>query len=141
MGRGSFINKARVRFLRLVAMSTTPAPPLTSPSPTAAPPPSPPPSLTANELKNPGEYEEIGKRLKGDCSLLLLLATLLFLENVLPNNFDGCKFILQKGLSQRFQTSHTITLGSSTVPSQWQFGATYVGSKKVAENDVRLKER
>ena len=59
-----------------------------------------------------------------------------YTENILPTNFDGCKFVLQKGLSQHFQTSHTVTLGSSTSPSQWQFGATYVGTKKIGDNDV-----
>ena len=46
--------------------------------------------------------------------------------------------VIQKGLSRHFQTMHTLTLGSSTQPAQWQFGATYVGSKRVAENDVSL---
>ena len=53
-----------------------------------------------------------------------------------PTFIEGCKIVLQKGLSQHFQTSHTLTLGSTTSPAQWQFGATYVGSKKLAENDV-----
>ena len=61
---------------------------------------------------------------------------LYYTESILPTNFDGCKFVLQKGLSQHFQTSHTVTLGSSTSPSQWQFGATYVGTKKIGDNDV-----
>ena len=58
-------------------------------------------------------------------------------EPVFPQMFDGCKFVVQKGLSKHFQTMHTLTLGSSTQPSQWQFGATYVGTKKIADNDVR----
>ncbi|XP_003391395.1 PREDICTED: mitochondrial import receptor subunit TOM40 homolog [Amphimedon queenslandica] len=95
----------------------SPVPPVVvhTPSPQASSPESPP-------LKNPGEYEEIGKKTK---------------ESILPSSFDGCKLVLQKGLSQHFQTSHTVTLGSSSAPSQWQFGATYVGHNKVGENDFR----
>lgn len=51
--------------------------------------------------------------------------------------FDGCKVVVQKGLSRHLQTSHTLTFGSSTQHSQWQFGGIYIGSKQVAENDVR----
>ena len=57
-------------------------------------------------------------------------------EQLYPQVFDGAKIIIQKGLSRYFQTSHTITLGSDVQPSQWQFGATYVGSKVVGENEV-----
>ena len=59
-------------------------------------------------------------------------------EHTFPQSFEGCKVVIQKGLSRHFQTMHTLTLGSSTQPAQWQFGATYVGSKRVAENDVRF---
>ena len=57
-------------------------------------------------------------------------------EQLYPQVFDGAKIIIQKGLSRYFQTTHTITLGSDVQPSQWQFGATYVGSKAVGENEV-----
>ena len=59
-------------------------------------------------------------------------------EQHLPNLFDGCKIMLQKGLSKHFQTSHSLILGSSSQPAQWQFGATYVGSKKVGPDEVRF---
>lgn len=57
-------------------------------------------------------------------------------EQLYPQVFDGAKFVIQKGLSQHFQTMHTLTLASSTQPTQWQFGATYVGAKKIGDNDV-----
>ena len=61
------------------------------------------------------------------------------IEHLLPNLFDGCKIVLQKGLSKYFQTSHSLTLGSTSQPAQWQFGSTYVGSKKVGPDEVRFE--
>lgn len=58
-------------------------------------------------------------------------------EQLLPQVFDGCKMVVQKGLSRHLQTSHTLTLSAGSQPSQWQFGGVYVGNKQVAENDVR----
>jgi len=60
------------------------------------------------------------------------------LESLYPAVFDGAKVVIQKGLSRHFQTMHTLTLASSTQPTQWQFGATYVGTKKVGDNDVNF---
>ena len=55
---------------------------------------------------------------------------------MLPQPFDGCKLVLNKGLSQFFQTSHTIQLGSNIQPAQYQFGATYVGSSQISDREV-----
>ena len=46
---------------------SAPSPPLTSPVPPPAAPSPPPPASRdkPNGLKNPGEYEEIGKKIKG----------------------------------------------------------------------------
>jgi hypothetical protein len=44
--------------------------------------------------------------------------------------------VVQKGLSNNFQTMHSLVLGSSTQPPSWQYGATYVGTNKVSENEV-----
>ena len=44
---------------------------------------------------------------------------------------------LGKGLSRYFQTTHTVQLGTSQ-PASYQYAVTYVGSKKLSENDVRL---
>ncbi|XP_064407641.1 mitochondrial import receptor subunit TOM40 homolog [Halichondria panicea] len=98
-----------------------PLPPLT------AVPPKVPEKITRSEvtetsLPNPGDFEEIGKKAK---------------EQLSPQAFDGAKIVIQKGLSRHFQTMHTLTLASSTQPSQWQFGATFVGSKKLGDNDFR----
>ena len=123
--------------------SSLPSPPL--------PPliPSPPPldqkpvnTVTDNNgLLNPGEFEELGKRVKGkhvlSCNCYFNQYHFLA-EQIFPTLFEGCKVAVQKGLSKNFQTSHTLTLGSSTQPSQWQLGATYVGTKRIADNDVSV---
>ena len=73
-------------------------------------------------------------------SPLLLHTSLLFLsdaEQINPQVFEGCKVSLGKGLSRYFQTTHTVILGSNSQPNSYQYGVTYVGSKKLAENDVR----
>lgn len=59
-------------------------------------------------------------------------------EQLFPNCLEGAKMVVQKGLSNHLQTMHTLTLGSSTQPSQWQYGATYVGTTKIAENEVGI---
>ena len=56
-------------------------------------------------------------------------------EQINPQVFEGCKVALGKGLSRYFQTTHTVVLGTSQ-PASYQYGITYVGSKKIAENDV-----
>ena len=55
---------------------------------------------------------------------------------LLPQPFDGCKVMIHKGMSQFFQTTHTLQLGSNIQPSQYQFGATYVGSKMITDREV-----
>ena len=57
-------------------------------------------------------------------------------EQLYPQVLDGAKIVIQKGLNRYFQTTHTITFGSDVQPSQWQFGATYVGSKEAGQNEV-----
>lgn len=70
-----------------------------------------------------------------------MLAITVFLlvcsEQLFPLPLEGAKIVVQKGLSQHLQTTHTLVLGSGqSPPSQWQYGATYVGSTKIAENEV-----
>lgn len=42
-----------------------------------------------------------------------------------PDIFDGARFEFNKTLTQKFQLNHNITLGSSQVPSAYEFGATF----------------
>ena len=53
--------------------SSVSAPPLIPPLPPPSPSPSPPtPPQEKDGLKNPGDYEEIGKRVKGIITISLL---------------------------------------------------------------------
>lgn len=76
-----------------------------------APPPPP------QEDRNPGTVEEMHQRCK----------------EIFPIPFEGAKLLVQKGLSNNFQVSHTLTLASPQSPmgSGYRFGATYVGASKV----------
>jgi len=75
------------------------------------PPPPPPPST---EDKNPGTVEDLHVKCK----------------DIFPMPFEGCKLLVQKGLSNNFQVSHSLTM-SNLMPSGYRFGATYVGSSKI----------
>lgn len=49
--------------------------------------------------------------------------------------FEGAKIMLNKGLSNHFQVSHTLNL-CSTQPSGYRFGATYVGTKQFGPSEA-----
>ncbi|XP_060662977.1 LOW QUALITY PROTEIN: mitochondrial import receptor subunit TOM40 homolog 1 [Drosophila nasuta] len=70
-------------------------------------------------LENPGTVEELHKKCK----------------DVQAITFEGAKIMLNKGLSNHFQVSHTINL-STTVPSGYRFGATYVGTKQYSPTEA-----
>lgn len=55
--------------------------------------------------------------------------------DVMPANFEGAKLMVNKGLSNHFQVSHTINL-SSTTPSGYRFGTTYVGTKQISPTET-----
>lgn len=57
------------------------------------------------------------------------------LSDVMPVPFEGAKMMLNKGLSNHFQVSHTLNL-CSTSPSGYRFGATYVGTKQFTPNEA-----
>jgi mitochondrial import receptor subunit TOM40 len=75
-----------------------------------APPQSPSPDVD----RNPGTVEDLHNRCK----------------EVFPMAFEGCKLLVQKGLSNNFQVSHSLTM-SNMMQSGYRFGATYVGAAKV----------
>lgn len=89
------------------------------------PPPAPaePAPVIAAEvdkpLENPGTMEELHKKCK----------------DIMPANFEGAKLMVNKGLSNHFQVSHTINLNSSN-SSGYRFGATYVGTKQISPTEV-----
>lgn len=70
-------------------------------------------------LENPGTVEDLHKKCK----------------DIMPNTFEGAKVMVNKGLSNHFQVSHTLNLCSST-PSGYRFGATYVGTKQFSPNEA-----
>lgn len=48
---------------------------------------------------------------------------------------EGVRLVVNKGLSNHFQVSHTITL-STLGDSGYRFGSTYVGSKQTGPAEV-----
>lgn len=52
----------------------------------------------------------------------------------MPANFEGAKLMVNKGLSNHFQVSHTINLSSQQ--SGYKFGATYVGTKQLSPSEA-----
>uniref|UniRef100_A0A2M4BTH6 Putative mitochondrial import receptor subunit tom40 n=1 Tax=Anopheles marajoara TaxID=58244 RepID=A0A2M4BTH6_9DIPT len=70
-------------------------------------------------LENPGTMEDLHKKCK----------------DVMPVNFEGAKLIINKGLSNHFQVSHTINLNSSNT-SGYRFGAMYVGTKQLSPSEA-----
>lgn len=53
----------------------------------------------------------------------------------MPVFFEGAKLMVNKGLSNHFQVSHTINL-CSAAPSGYRFGATYVGTKQFGPSEA-----
>ncbi|KAM4600715.1 mitochondrial import receptor subunit TOM40 homolog [Polymixia lowei] len=64
-------------------------------------------------LLNPGTYEECHRKCK----------------EVFPMQMEGVRLVVNKGLSNHFQISHTVTL-STLADSGYRFASTYVGSKQ-----------
>lgn len=56
-------------------------------------------------------------------------------KDVFPVNFEGAKIMVNKGLSNHFQISHTLNM-SSVTPSGYRFGATYVGTKQFSPTEA-----
>ncbi|KAH8287410.1 hypothetical protein KR054_006936 [Drosophila jambulina] len=78
-------------------------------------------SATAKDapLENPGTVEELHKKCK----------------DIQAITFEGAKVMLNKGLSNHFQVSHSINM-SNTVPSGYRFCATYVGTKQYGPTEA-----
>ncbi|KAI1297243.1 Mitochondrial import receptor subunit TOM40 -like protein 1 [Halotydeus destructor] len=101
------------------------ASPLAGPAVPMAPPMfdegSPASSKMAEEpnIGNPGVMEDLHKRCK----------------DVFPMAFEGARVVVNKGLSNHFQVSHTLNMSSIT-PSGYRFGATYVGTNMVGPGEA-----
>ncbi|XP_019751717.1 mitochondrial import receptor subunit TOM40 homolog isoform X2 [Hippocampus comes] len=73
---------------------------------------------SSSSLPNPGTYEECHRKCK----------------EVFPLQMEGVRLVVNKGLSNHFQVSHTITL-STLGDSGYRFGSTYVGSKQTGPTE------
>lgn len=63
------------------------------------------------------------------------MLTVLCVSEVFPLQMEGVRLVVNKGLSNHFQVSHTITL-STLAESGYRFGSTYVGSKQTGPAEV-----
>lgn len=70
-------------------------------------------------LRNPGTIEELSNQCK----------------SVFPTNFEGCRMIFNKGISNHFQISHTMNMSNIT-PAGYRFGVTYVGTQMVGPGEA-----
>jgi len=52
-----------------------------------------------------------------------------------PPQMEGVRLVVNKGLSNHFQVSHTVTL-STLGDSGYRFGSTYVGTKQTGPAEV-----
>ncbi|XP_041983626.1 mitochondrial import receptor subunit TOM40 homolog 1-like [Aricia agestis] len=72
----------------------------------------------ANKRENPGTIDELHKKTK----------------EVMPVNFEGGKLIVNKGISNHFQMSHTLTM--SSMQSGYKLGGTYIGTKQISPTEA-----
>lgn len=99
-------------------LSPPPIPDGPGSSPTSNLPPIPD-QLVHIEDNGPGSFEDLHKKCK----------------DIFPVPFEGAKLVINKGLSNHFQISHTMTM-SSLQPSGYKFGATYVGTKQFSPQEA-----
>ncbi|KAL1769388.1 mitochondrial import receptor subunit TOM40-like [Sigmodon hispidus] len=70
-------------------------------------------------LPNPGTFEECHRKCK----------------ELFPVQMEGVKLTVNKGLSNRFQVTHTVALGTIG-ESNYHFGVTYVGTKQLSPTEA-----
>ncbi|CAG4985180.1 unnamed protein product [Colias eurytheme] len=72
----------------------------------------------ANKRENPGTLDELHKKTK----------------DVMPVNFEGGKMMVNRGISNHFQMSHTLTMSSAQ--NGYKLGATYIGTKQISPTEA-----
>lgn len=136
-------------------------PGFTMPSVSSVPPAAGSDQPTADaqaSLPNPGSYDECHRKCKGlEMRRSLCISSFVFqllhhnyavvivkpccspffVSEVFPLQMEGVRLVVNKGLSNHFQVSHTVTL-STLGDSGYRFGATYVGSKQTGPAEVML---
>lgn len=60
---------------------------------------------------------------------------ILCISDVFPSPFEGARIVVNKGLSNHFQISHSLQLTSGP-SSGYRFGATYVGTHQVSPTEA-----
>ena len=55
--------------------------------------------------------------------------------DIFPVPFEGAKLLVNKGLSNHFQVSHSLAM-STLQPSGYKFGCTYVGTTQAGPGEV-----
>ncbi|XP_002740532.1 mitochondrial import receptor subunit TOM40 homolog [Saccoglossus kowalevskii] len=70
-------------------------------------------------LPNPGTFEDLHKKVK----------------ELMPMPFEGCKLMVNKGLSNHFQVGHQLSLSADKEKSSYHFSATYVGTKQISPSE------
>jgi mitochondrial import receptor subunit TOM40 len=78
-----------------------------------------PPESAPKRPFNPGTFEDLHKPTK----------------DVFPTNFEGARLMVQRALSNHFQVSHILNMSSSD-PSGYRFGATFVGTKLLGPGEA-----
>ncbi|XP_070548395.1 mitochondrial import receptor subunit TOM40 homolog [Ptychodera flava] len=73
----------------------------------------------SEDLPNPGKFEDLHSKVK----------------ELMPMAFEGCKLLINKGLTNHFQVGHQITLSSDKEKSGYHFNATYVGDKQLSPTE------
>ncbi|XP_018587663.1 mitochondrial import receptor subunit TOM40 homolog [Scleropages formosus] len=73
---------------------------------------------TESSLPNPGTFEECHRKCK----------------ELFPIQMEGVRLVVNKGLSNHFQVSHTVAL-STLGDSSYRFGATYVGTTQISPTE------
>ncbi|XP_004926637.1 mitochondrial import receptor subunit TOM40 homolog 1-like [Bombyx mandarina] len=71
-----------------------------------------------NKRENPGTLDELHKKTK----------------EVMPVNFEGGKLMVNRGLSNHFQMSHTLTMSSQQ--NGYKLGGTYIGTKQISPTEA-----
>lgn len=68
-------------------------------------------------------------------SLVFRVSQVLCVSDVFPSPFEGARLVVNKGLSNHFQISHSLQLTSGP-SSGYRFGATYVGTHQVSPTEA-----
>jgi mitochondrial import receptor subunit TOM40 len=84
------------------------------------------PLFGPRDLPNPGRLEELKKEAQAILS---------------PDVFDGARFEFNKTLTQKFAVLHNIQMGSTQMPSSYEFGANYADERLLLASRIDMQGR